>query len=99
MSAPLDRKACHLEFNHPPLQPSDSGEGVETIPDDVLYRESENDDELRKLLIAGSVPTVEIIYKYGALLFVIELFWCHFCAESHGVSAPNYTYSNHNKSS
>ena len=65
VSAPLDRKLCHLEFNHPPLEPSDLGEGAEAIPDDVLYRESENDDELRKLLIAGSVPTVEVIYKYG----------------------------------
>lgn len=73
VSAPQDRKSCHPEFNHPPLQPSESGEGAEAIPDDVLYRESENDDELRKLLIAGSVPTVEVIYRFEAVMCSIIL--------------------------
>jgi hypothetical protein len=63
LDASPDSKLEHPEFNHSSLLISED-EGIsDVILDEVLVRESENDEELRQKLQAGTVPTVESIFR------------------------------------
>ena len=64
MSASVERKALQPVFNFSPSLPPESGGHRDFISRDILQRESENDEELQKHLIAGNVPTVDTIYRY-----------------------------------
>jgi hypothetical protein len=64
MSASVERKALQPVFNFCPSLPPESGGHRDFISRDILQRESENDEELQKHLIAGNVPTVDTIYRY-----------------------------------
>lgn len=63
LDASPDSKLEHTEFNHSPFLMSED-EGLSgVILDEVLVRESENDEKLRQKLQAGTVPTVESIFR------------------------------------
>ena len=67
MTASLDRKALHPEFNFSPTLPPECGGHLDCLSHDVLLRESENDEELQHHLLAGDVPTVGTIYRYASI--------------------------------
>jgi hypothetical protein len=63
LDAPPGSKLEHTEFNHSPFLISEDEGMSDVILDEVLVRESENDEELRQKLQAGTVPTVESIFR------------------------------------
>ena len=52
------------ELNILPELPAHLGGRVETIPSDLLQRETENDPELRQAILSGHVALVDTILRY-----------------------------------
>ena len=55
----------HVGLNISPTLPPECGGAIlpQEIPLDVLINETSNDPELRLLILAGSVPTVDTIFR------------------------------------
>jgi hypothetical protein len=73
ISSSVERKALHPEFNFSPSLPPEYGGHLDFISRDVLQRESENDEELQRHLIAGNVPTVDTIYRSVQFRMIIYI--------------------------
>lgn len=63
VDASPESKLDHTEFNHSPFLTTESESISDVVLDELLVREAENDDELRFKLQAGTVPTVESIFR------------------------------------
>lgn len=63
INSPSEWKTRHPVFDQSPLLPPEFGGHIDILPDDVLFRESQNDEELRKQLSGGAVPAVDTIYR------------------------------------